>query len=64
MDRNTRTMVEKLIGIAAIFSNAVGLFAVLFAMIALLNSEFTAAGLSLIAAALGFGLFSIAALSH
>lgn len=64
MDRNRRTTVEKLIGIAAIFNNAVGLFALLSAMVALVNGEFAAVGLSLIAAALGFGLFSIAALSN
>jgi hypothetical protein len=62
MDRKRIPMVEKLVGIAAIFSIVAGLLALLVAMVAFLSSEYSAAGLSLIAAALGFGLVSVAIL--
>ena len=62
MDRKRFPMVEKLIGIAAIFSIVVGFIALLVAMVAFLSSEYSAAGLSLIAAALSFGLVSMAIL--
>jgi len=55
-------MVEKLVGIAVLFSIAVGFIALLVAMAAFLSGEYSAAGLSLIAAALGFGLVSVALL--
>lgn len=62
MDRKRLPMVEKLVGISAIFSIVVGFIALLVAMIAFLSGEYSAAGLSLIAAALGFGLVSVAIL--
>lgn len=62
MDRKRVPMVEKLVGIAALFSVIVGFIAVLIAIVASLSGEYSAAGLSLIAAALGFGLVSIAIL--
>lgn len=62
MDRKRIPMVEKLVGIAALFSVIVGFIAVLIAIVASLSGEYSAAGLSLIAAALGFGLVSIAIL--
>ena len=62
MDRKRIPMVEKLVGIGALFSVIVGFIALLIAIVAFLSSEYSAAGLSLIAAALGFGLVSIAIL--
>jgi len=62
MDRKRIPTVEKLIGIATIFSIVVGLTALLVAIAAFLSSEYSAAALSLIAAALGFGLVSVAIL--
>jgi hypothetical protein len=62
MDRKKITMAEKYIGIAAIFSNVVGFIALLVAIVAFLSNEYAGAGLSLIAAALAFGLFSVATL--
>jgi hypothetical protein len=62
MDRKGIPMVERLIGITAIFSMVVGFIALLVAIIAFLSGEYSAAGLSLIAAALGFGLVSVAIL--
>ena len=60
MDRKRIPTVEKLIGITVIFSIVVGFIALLFALVAFLNGEYSAAGVSLIAAALSFGLISIA----
>ena len=60
MDRKRIPMVEKLVGIAALFSVIVGFIALLVAIIAFLSGEYSAAGLSLIAAGLGFGLVSVA----
>ena len=60
MDRKRIPMVEKLVGIAALFSVIVGFIALLVAIIAFLSGEYSAAGLSLIAAGLGFGLISVA----
>lgn len=62
MDRKRIPMVEKLVGIAAIFSIVVGFIALLVAIFAFLSVEYMAAGLSLIAAALSFGLVSVAIL--
>ena len=62
MDRNKIPMVEKLIGIATIFSVVAGFIALLVAVAAFMSSNYSAAGLSLIAAALGFGLASVAIL--
>lgn len=62
MDRKRLPMVEKLVGIAAIFSMVVGFIALLFGIVAFLSGEYSAAGLSLIAAALSFGLVSVAIL--
>jgi hypothetical protein len=62
MDRKRITMVEKFIGIAATFSNVVGFIALLVAIAAFISNDYSAAGLSLIAAALGFGLVSVAIL--
>jgi hypothetical protein len=62
MDRKKITMAEKYIGIAATFSNIVGFIALLVAIVAFLSSDYSAAGLSLIAAALAFGLVSVAIL--
>lgn len=62
MDREKIPMVEKLVGIAAIFGIVVGFIALLVAIFAFLSSEYLAAGLSLIAAALSFGLVSVAIL--
>jgi len=55
-------MVEKLVGVAAIFSIVAGFIALLVAMVAFLSGNYSAAGLSLTAAALGFGLVSVALL--
>jgi hypothetical protein len=63
MDRKRVSTVENLVGVAAISSLIVGFIAVLVAVIAFLSGDFSAAGLSLIAAALGFGLFSVAVLN-
>jgi len=63
MNRNRIPAVEKLIGMTAIFSVVVGFVALLVALASFLSSDYSAAGLSLIAAALGFGLFSHAALN-
>jgi hypothetical protein len=63
MDRKRVSTVENLVGVAAIASLIVGFIAVLVAVIAFLSGDFSAAGLSLIAAALGFGLFSVAVLN-
>jgi hypothetical protein len=60
MDRKSIPMVERLVGIAALFSVIVGFIALLVAIIAFLSGEYSAAGLSLIAAGLGFGLISVA----
>jgi hypothetical protein len=60
MDRKRIPMVERLVGIAALFSVIVGFIALLVAIIAFLSGEYSAAGLSLIAAGLGFGLISVA----
>jgi hypothetical protein len=62
MDRKRKSTVEKLIGIAATFSIVAGFIALLVAVAAFLSNEYSAAGLSLIAAALGFGLVSVAIL--
>ena len=62
MDRKRITTVEKFVGIAATFSNVVGFVALLVAMVAFLSNDYPATGLSLIAAALGFGLVSVAIL--
>ena len=62
MDRKRIAMVEKFIGIAAAFSIIIGFVALLVAMVAFLSNDYPAAGLSLIAAALGFGLVSVAIL--
>ena len=62
MERNRITMVEKYIGITATFSSIVGFIALLVAVVAFFSSDYSAAGLSLIAAALGFGLVSQAIL--
>ena len=62
MNRKRIPTVEKLVGIAVLFSIAVGFIALLVAMAAFLRGEYSAAGLSLIAAALGFGLVSVALL--
>ena len=55
-------MAEKYIGIAATFSNIVDFIALLVAIVAFFSSDYSAAGLSLIAAALAFGLVSVAIL--
>jgi hypothetical protein len=62
MDRKMVQTVENLVGVAAIFSLIVGFLAILVAMISFFSGDYSAAGLSLIAAALSFGLFSIAVL--
>ena len=62
MDRRRIPMVEKLIGITAIFSVVVGFIALLVALVAFFSNKYSAAGMSLIAAALGFGLVSVAIL--
>lgn len=62
MDRKRIPMVERLVGIAALFSVIVGFMALLVAIVAFLSGEYSAAGLSLIAAALSFGLVSAAIL--
>lgn len=63
MDRKRVGTVENLVGVAAISSLIVGFIAVLVAVVAFLSGDFSAAGQSLIAAALGFGLFSVAVLN-
>lgn len=54
--------VENLIGIATISSLIIGFIAILVAIVAFFSGDYSAAGLSLIASALGFGLFSVALL--
>ena len=60
MDPKRTPTVEQLVGIAAIFSIVVGFIALLAALAAFLSGDYSAVGLSLIAAALGFGLLSLA----
>jgi hypothetical protein len=62
MDRKTAPTIENLVGVAAIFSLVVGFIAILVAIIAFFSGDYSATGLSLIAAALGSGLFLIAVL--
>ena len=62
MDRERIPTVEKLVGITVIFSIVIGFIALLVGIVAFLSSEYSAAGLSLIVAALGFGLISVAIL--
>jgi hypothetical protein len=64
MEKKPTLNVEKLIGLATSFSLIVGFLALLGAVLAFFSSAFLAAGLNLIAAALGFGLFSVAVLSN
>lgn len=54
--------VENLVGIATISSLIIGFIAILVAIVAFFSGDYSAAGLSLIASALGFGLFSVALL--
>ena len=63
MDNKNVRNIENLVGVAAIFSLIVGFIALLVAIVSFLSGEYSAAGLSLIAAALGFGLFSVAVLN-
>lgn len=56
--------VENLVGVATLFSLLIGFIAVLVVIISLVSGDYSAAGLSLIAAALGFGLFSVAVLNR
>ncbi len=62
MDKNSIRRVEKLVGIGMYFSLVVGFAAILMSLISFLSGEYTAAGLSLIAGALSFGLLSFAIL--
>lgn len=63
MARNHVPDVEKIVGIATFFSLTVGFMALLAAIVMFFSGEYSAAGLNLIAAALGFGLFSAAILN-
>ena len=62
MDRKKVQAVESLVGVAAIFSLGVGFIAILVAIVSFFSGDYSSTGMSLIAAALGFGLFSIAVL--
>ena len=62
MDRKKVQAVESLVGVAAIFSLVVGFIAILVAIVSFFSGDYSSTGMSLIAAALGFGLFSIAVL--
>jgi uncharacterized membrane-anchored protein len=62
MDRNKRS-IENLIGLATMLCSVVGLLALLVAIVSFFSADYTAASVGLIAAALGFGLFSLAILS-
>ena len=63
MNRKPVRNIEKLIGWTASFCLIVGVLALLGAIAAFLSGDYAAVGLNLIAAALGFGLFSVAVLS-
>ena len=60
MDKKRIRKVENLVGVATIFSLIVGFIVLLVAIVSFVSGDYSAAGLSLIAAALGFGLFSVA----
>lgn len=62
MEQKRTPMAEKAVGIAVLLCIVVGIVALLVAVVAFFSSEYSAAGLSLIAAALSFGLVSIAIL--
>ena len=63
MNRKPVRNIEKLIGWTTSFSLVVGFVALLGAIVAFFSGEYAAVGLNLIAAALGFGLFSVAVLN-
>ena len=64
MNRKPVRNIEKLIGWTTSFSLIVGILALLGAVVAFFSGEYSAVGLNLIAAALGFGLFSVAVLNN
>lgn len=62
MDQKKRN-VENLVGVTTIFCLIVGFIAILVAVFSFFSGDYSATGLSLIAAALSFGLISLAILS-
>ena len=64
MTRKPVHSVEKLVGVAVIFSLVVGFTAFLAATVLFFSGEYSAAGICLVAAALGFGLPAVAVLSN
>jgi uncharacterized membrane-anchored protein len=62
MNRKPVRNIEKLIGWTTSLSLVVGFLALLGAIAAFFSGDYAAVGLNLIAAALGFGLFSVAVL--
>lgn len=62
--KRSEKKVENLVGLATIFDLVVGFIAILVAMVAFFSGDYSAAGISLIASALGFGLISIALLKR
>ena len=64
MARKPIHQIEKLVGVAVLFSLVVGVIAFLAAILLFFSGEYSAAGICLIAAALTFGLFSVAVLSN
>ncbi|MFN2235205.1 MAG: hypothetical protein ACK2U1_13345 [Anaerolineales bacterium] len=63
MNRKPVRIIEKLIGWTTSFCLIVGFLALLGAIAAFFSGDYAAVGLNLIAAALGFGLFSVAVLN-
>jgi hypothetical protein len=63
MKEKLQQMVEKFIGFSAGTVLVVSLLGLIGAVLAVLSGDYVAAGLALIAAALGFGLFLLAVLS-
>lgn len=63
MDKKSIRNVENLVGVATSFCLIVGFIALLVTIVSFVSGDYSAAGLSLIAAALGFGLFSAAVLN-
>ena len=64
MTRKPIHPIEKLVGVAVLFSTVVGVIALLAAIVLFLSGEYSAAGINLVAAALGFGLPAVAVLSN
>jgi hypothetical protein len=64
MEKSKNRNIENLIGIATLLTIIIGFAAVLGAIFCFFTGKFSAGALSLIAAALSFGLFSNAILNN